>query len=234
MRPGDSQRFWDRRARENPLYFVDNELDYRSPDESAFWRGGEEVVDHLLDLVGESVGEKDHVLDIGCGVGRLTRVLAARAERVIGLDISAEMLARARELNPTLTNVEWVHGDGRSLQPLADASIDLCFSHVVFQHIPDPEITLAYVREMGRVLRPGGRTLFVVSTDPAVHRQRPTTLARAKALVGMAPKGGDDASWLGSAVTVPDLRGAAEGAQLAVRRIVGEGTQFTTVYATRP
>lgn len=66
------------------------------------------------------------------------------------------MLELAREHNPALDAVEWIHGDGTSLEPLADASADACFSQVVFQHIPDPEITLGYVAEMGRVLRPGG------------------------------------------------------------------------------
>ena len=49
-------------------------------------------------------------------------------------------------------------------------SVDGCFSHVVFQHIPDPPITLNYVREMGRVLRPGGWALFQVSNDPTIHQ----------------------------------------------------------------
>lgn len=76
------------------------------------------------------------------------------------------MLERARALHAQLTNVKWIHGDGESLSGIADASVDAVFSHVVFQHIPDPRITLGYVREMGRVLRPGGWTAFQVSTDP--------------------------------------------------------------------
>jgi ubiquinone/menaquinone biosynthesis C-methylase UbiE len=233
VRGADSQRFWDRRARENALYFVDNQLDYRSPDTEAFWRGGEEVVDQLLDSVGETVSPGDHVLDIGCGVGRLTRALAARAGRVTGLDVSSEMLKRARDLNPGLPDVEWVQNDGTNLRPVADSSIDLCFSHVVFQHIPDPEVTLGYVREMGRVLKPGGRALFVVSTDPAIHRQRPGLRMRLEALVGRAPAGGDDPAWLGSAVDELSVRQAATDGGLGVRSFLAPGTQFSTVHAIR-
>jgi SAM-dependent methyltransferase len=229
----DSRSYWDRRARENAFYFVDSGLDYKSPDLDAFWRGGVEVVDKILDSVGATIEPTDHVLDIGCGVGRLTRALAARAERVVGLDVSGEMLARARDLNAELPNVEWVQGDGESLQPVGDGSIDVCFSHVVFQHIPDPEVTLGYVGEMGRVLRPGGRACFVVSSDPKVHRQRPTLKHRVRSLVGRAPRGGDDPAWLGSAVDLDDLREAAGAAKLRIEEILMPGRQYTTVYAIR-
>ncbi len=233
MRRRDSEAYWDERARENALYFVDNQLEYGDPDSDAFWKGGEEIVDVILDAVGVRVAPSDRVLDIGCGVGRLTRVLGARADHVVGLDISSEMLVRARELNPELENVTWVHGDGTSLAGVDTASVDGCFSHVVFQHIPDPEITLGYVREMGRVLRPGGWTVFVVSTDPAIHRQRPTFRNRLRALIGRAPRGQDNPAWLGSAVDENGLREAAEDGGLEIVEIDQPGTQFTTVHAVR-
>lgn len=229
----ESERYWDDRARENALYFVDNEIGYDDPDTDAFWRRGEEVVARMLDVAGLSVGPGESVLDIGCGVGRLTRALAARARRVYGLDVSREMLKLAREHNPDLHNVEWLHGDGHGLGALADASVDGCFSHVVFQHIPDPEITLGYVREMGRVLRPGGWALFQVSTDPAVHRPPVPRRTRVKALLGAREPVQDDRAWWGSAVDIGALRAAAEQGRLEVERILDEGTQFTTVLARR-
>jgi SAM-dependent methyltransferase len=176
------------------------------------------------------------VIDIGCGVGRLTRVLARRARWVVGVDVSAEMLARAAELNPGLDNVEWLHGDGRGLPGVADGSADACVSHVVFQHIPDPAITLGYVREMGRVLHPGGWAAFQVSTDPAIHR--PRALAerlrwRAAAALRRGPQAQEHPAWLGSAVAVGDLRRVAEEAGLELERVLGAGSQFTTVLARR-
>ena len=124
MSGAESERYWDERARENALYFVDNEVDYDDPDNDAFWRRGEEVVDRMLDVVGLSPGPDDVVLDIGCGVGRLTRILAARTKRVYGLDVSGEMLRLAREHNADLSNVEWLHGDGHGLSVLDDSSVD--------------------------------------------------------------------------------------------------------------
>jgi len=232
----DPQRFWDERAREHALFFVDNRLDYRSPDLESFWAGGAEALDGMLGAVGAEVRAEDVVVDIGCGVGRLTRVLAARARRVIGVDVSAEMLARARELNPGLTHVEWIHGDGRGLPGVGDGSVDACVSHVVFQHIPDPAVTLGYVCEMGRVLRPGGWAAFQVSTDPAVHRPRglATRLRwRAAAVLRRGPRAQEHPAWLGSAVTVPDLARTAEAAGLGLERVLGASSQFTTVLARR-
>lgn len=222
------QRYWDSRARENALYFVDTGVGYDDPDVDAFWRRGEEVVDRMASRAGVAISPDAVVVDIGCGVGRLTRALAARAGRVYGLDVSAEMLARAREHNAELENVEWVQGSGHDLSGIPDASADGCFSHVVFQHIPDPEVTLAYVRDMGRVLRPGGWALFQVSTDPSVH-QRPGGLrARAKALLG-----GDDSAWWGSAVELDAVRRAAAEGALVIESVLDEGTQYTTVLGRR-
>src|SRR4051812_41350637 len=130
-------RYWDARAREDAWYFVDNRLAYRNPDRARFWAGGEADLDALLDAAGVAVAADDVVVDLGCGLGRLTRPLAARVAAVAALDASAEMLARARELNAHLANVTWLHGNGEDLRPLEDGSADGVVSHVVFQHIPD-------------------------------------------------------------------------------------------------
>jgi SAM-dependent methyltransferase len=233
------QEFWDERAREDAFYFVDNRLEYRSPDTERFWAGGEEDLMALLGALDVEVTSDDAVVDVGCGVGRLTRPLAAMAARVLAIDVSDEMLSQARELNPELENVEWILGDGSSLAPIADASADACVSHVVFQHIPDPEVTLGYVREMGRVLRPGGWAAFQVSNDPEIHRAEAHggTLARSArrvgAAVGRSPRGTEDAEWLGSAVGLPALEAAASDGGMDVEKVVGEGTQFCLVRTRR-
>lgn len=229
------ERFWDARAREDAFYFVDSRLRYHAPDEEAFWAGGEDALQTILNLLGVELSEDQVVVDIGCGLGRLTRPLARQTRRVLAIDVSAEMLAQAKELNPTLTNVEWIHGDGTSLQPIPDAGTDACVSHVVFRHIPDPEITLGYIREMGRVLSPGGFAAFELSNDPEPHsRGRVGIRARVAALLGRAPKGQDSDPWLGSYVDLEKLRAAAEGAGLVVERIEGESTEFCLILLRRP
>jgi SAM-dependent methyltransferase len=231
MRGSHMERFWDARAREDAYYFVDSRLQYGSPDERAFWAGGEEALEKLVEVVGAPAIEPTAtVVDIGCGLGRLTRPLAARAARVIAVDVSSEMLKRAGALNAHLDNVEWVHGDGESLRPIADSSVDACVSHVVFRHIPDPAITLGYMREIGRVLRPGGFAAFELSNkrEPHVHRSSGRFRALA-ALFGRAPKGVTDKAWVGSYVEIAELRSTVEESGMDLATVVGEGTDFCAV-----
>ncbi len=137
--------FWDARAAEDPYYFVDNRLAYGDPDTDEFWRDGERLVDEILGVLGLELRPSDELVEIGCGIGRMTRALAARCGSVRALDVSPRMLELARAHNPELANVEWLLGDGTTLAPIADRSADACFSHVVFQHLPDPAIALGYV-----------------------------------------------------------------------------------------
>jgi SAM-dependent methyltransferase len=224
------EAYWDRVAREDPYHFVDNRVKPGAPDLDAFWRGGEDVIDRLFAELRVELEGHEEVVEIGCGIGRLTRVLAGRAASVQALDISAEMLARARAHNSDAGNVNWIQGDGHSLAPLSESSADVCVSFVVFQHLPDPELTYGYVREMGRVLRPGGWAAFQVSNDPSVHA-RPPFLRRLRRR--WATRRYDDPAWYGSAVETPALTEAAAGAGLEIERLTNQGTQFCHVLARR-
>lgn len=219
----DMGAFWDARAREDAFYFVDNEQTYGRPDQERFWADGERVVDAFCERLGLALPAGGRAVDIGCGLGRLTRALAGRVAHVHGVDVSADMLARARELNAHLENVTWHRGDGTTL-PLPDAVADVVLSHVVFQHLPDPELTYGYVREIGRVLRPGGVAGFQVSNDPAIHRP-----GRRRSLLRRGPEGQDDPRWVGSAVELDRLHAAAAEGGCDVTRTEGEGTQFCLV-----
>lgn len=233
MVESESERYWDERARENALYFVDNQLDYENPDVDAFWRGGDEAIERICGSVSFALDREATVVDIGCGVGRLTRALAARTRHVYGVDVSREMLSLAQQYNAHVSNIEWRHVDGHGLSVLDDGVVDGCFSHVVFQHIPDPKITLDYVRDMGRVLRPGGWALFVVSTDPQVHRRPRKRGSRLRSRLRLEREPNDERAWWGSAVDVAELRDAARDGGLDIERLLGAGSQFTTVLARK-
>jgi SAM-dependent methyltransferase len=228
------RRFWDARARENALYYIDSGLDYRDPDPAVFWERGAALVDFIVGDLGIPVRSGDTVLEIGCGVGRLTLPLAARAGRVIALDVSAEMTKRARAVHAQVENIEWRVGDGVSLRGVEDGSVDAVVSHIVFQHIPDPEITLGYVREMGRVLRPGGRAGFQISNRPELHRpQEPGLAGRMREIGGLSPRGQRDPAWLGSHTDLDRLRAVAAESGMTTDRVVGEGTQWCFVALER-
>jgi N-acetylglucosaminyl-diphospho-decaprenol L-rhamnosyltransferase len=228
----DMRRFWNERAHEDAFYFVDTRQPYKATEPDRFWEA-EELVDYVLGGLGVGVGSRDVVVEIGCGLGRITRVLAARARHVVALDVSDEMLARARRHNPGLDNVEWVLGDGLSLDPVADGSIDACVSVVVLQHVPDPAITLGYVRDLGRALRPGGWAALQVSDDPGIHRPRQRARQRLLAAAGRAPGGQRHPAWLGSRADLDAIAATANQSGLELERVWGRGTQYCQLLLRR-
>lgn len=233
------QAYWDAKARENAMFYIHSELDYSHTDPAEFWASGERNLEHTLALFGDRIGPDDRVLEIGCGMGRLTRPLAARAAHVTGVDVSAEMVRRARQALADLANVDLLVGTGTDLAGIPDASATVVYSFIVFQHIPDPAITCHYIREMGRVLEPGGWALFQISDFPDIHRadahptQR-TWRTRLGQLRGRRPRGCLSPEWLGSAVPRHDLLGALEAGGLVLDGTVGDGTQYCFVRAHRP
>ncbi len=93
-------------------------------------------------------------LEIGCGTGAVTRVLATWPGVVaaVGIDPSPVLVARARKLGAGLATLTFEEADGRSL-PFANATFDIVVCHTTLCHVPGPE---AVVQEAVRVLRPGG------------------------------------------------------------------------------
>lgn len=107
----------------------------------------------LVETAGVRKGER--ALDVACGTGAVTRLLADRvgpAGNVVGLDINPGMLAVARLSAPS-PNIEWLEGSAVRM-PLADASFDAVVCQQGLQFFPDRPAALS---EMRRVLKRGGR-----------------------------------------------------------------------------
>jgi len=110
-------------------------------------------------------------LEIGCGTGKNTAVLASVAERVVALDFSAGMIAKAKAKH-SLSNVDFQITDITQEWPCANASFDLISGNLVLEHVED----LSHIfREASRVLMPGGE-FFVCELHP--YRQYQGTQAR--------------------------------------------------------
>jgi SAM-dependent methyltransferase len=110
-------------------------------------------------LLGELTGRR--VLEVGCGSASCARWLAAQGARAVGLDLSAGMLRQAVRLaRETGIAVPLVQADAGRL-PFADGSFDLACS--AFGAVPFVADSAAVMREVARVLRPGGRWVFAVT-----------------------------------------------------------------------
>ncbi|MEX2155173.1 MAG: methyltransferase domain-containing protein [Gemmatimonadaceae bacterium] len=105
--------------------------------------------------------EGREVLELGCGTGKNTTFLAEHAKKVIALDFSEGMIARAHE-RMTTQNVKFVLHDVREVLPLPPASVDMIVANLILEHVHD----LAPIFfEAARVLRPHGQ-FFVCELHP--------------------------------------------------------------------
>jgi ubiquinone/menaquinone biosynthesis C-methylase UbiE len=97
----------------------------------------------------------DRVLDVACGNGRLSMMLAKVTQHVMGIDLTAAMIdqGRALQTEEQITNVEWHVGDVLPL-PFPNASFSLVVSQAAFHHFAEPG---AVLREMARVCANDGR-----------------------------------------------------------------------------
>jgi demethylmenaquinone methyltransferase/2-methoxy-6-polyprenyl-1,4-benzoquinol methylase len=131
-----------------PVYDVMNRVMTAGFDRS--WR---------RDAVAAVVRPGARVLDVCCGTGDLA-IAAERAGGVVtGLDFSASMLERARRKSPT---VDWIQGDALAL-PFADQSFDAATVGFGIRNVADLDRGL---RELRRILRPGGRLAILEITQP--------------------------------------------------------------------
>jgi SAM-dependent methyltransferase len=118
----------------------------------------------LLDRFAESVRNSGIACDLGCGPGHLARYLHGRGIQVCGMDLSRGMVERARRLNP---GIEFNQGDMRTL-PVRDNTWAGIAAFYAIVHLPLPDLDRS-LREMMRVLAPGGRLLlsFHIGEDTA-------------------------------------------------------------------
>lgn len=146
LEPEGVQRMFDRIA---PVYDVMNRVMTAGLDRR--WR---------RETVREVVRPGDRVLDAACGTGDLAIEASRAGARVVGLDFSGAMLERARRKAPEL---EWLQGDLLAL-PFEDGDFDAATVGFGIRNVADLE---AGLRELRRVVRPGGRLGVLEITRPS-------------------------------------------------------------------
>lgn len=164
------QRDWDQRARENARHFVDtSRTDWT--DETFFASGERNVSEDILTDMTNICQGKDpasmRVLEIGCGAGRLTRALSNIFGEIHAVDVSGEMVARARAALRDRPHVTFYQNNGCDLAVVPAVVFDFAYTSHVFQHIPSRDVIETYVREVYRLLRPGALFKFQVQGHPS-------------------------------------------------------------------
>ena len=152
-------RDWEEMAKLDPLWAILSEPEKRfgNWDLTDFFRTGEEEIGSLMKTA-QQIGlprQHGHAIDFGCGIGRLTRALRTQFQECHGVDISSRMLEMARHLTPDCD-----FRQGYDLSSFAEGSADLIYSNLVLQHQPDRAHVVDLIRDMLRVLAPGGLLVF--------------------------------------------------------------------------
>lgn len=161
---------WDGFARTDPFWSIlsDSNTRDRQWDETAFFESGAKDVSRLLahcEIIHLSIDLASPALDFGCGVGRLTQSLASNFATCTGVDISPVMIELAEQYNRYPDTCRYVVNDAFVLAEHPNDHFGFICCLLVLQHMKT-ELAEGYLREMVRVLRPGGVLVSQV-LDPA-------------------------------------------------------------------
>ena len=212
-----ARRDWDDRASRNAMGYSDG---WSQADEEDHESRAGETHAALQDMIPDDVGRARRILDLGCGTGRLMKRMLPHADRLVGVDISREMLRLSRDVLRDESRTDVVRGGGMDLRFLRDAAFDVVYAFAVFIHIPR-ELFRVYLDETRRILRPGGSLIF--------HLARPTSLRRKmQAWLQLEPK--ERATWHRRFYTRGNLEELASGAGFEPSKWVEEGPVLWTAW----
>jgi SAM-dependent methyltransferase len=172
-----SREFWDEKARENPYWYVSSAGPYAGRDMADFWASGPRIWSDLKRVSGYEAFREAVIVEIGCGVGRLTCALAREAGHVLAFDVSAEML-KVAATSVTESNVTFHLADSPDLPQLPEGCADAFVAYCVFQHLPGNDTLRRYLQAAVRVLKPGGMLIFTLT--PPDWRDRLAVALRAR------------------------------------------------------
>ena len=206
---------WNQRAREDAHYYVAfGGLDQSEEEFLATAADVLRSIEGQLKRLPATANRRTYrALEIGCGPGRLVKPLSRHFGEIHGVDVADEMIRLARERLSDIPHAHFHATDGASLPQFADESFDFIYSYAVFQHIPSREVVLEYMREIRRLLKPGG----------VFHGQ----------FNGVAPPGDAD-TWSGVSFSADDIHAFTRENGLQLLNLEGEHTQYLWTTWMRP
>ncbi|QQS44973.1 MAG: class I SAM-dependent methyltransferase [Acidobacteriota bacterium] len=216
---GAMKRDWDDRARENAKWYI-NTVRRDQSDEEFGATGLPEVQNFVLGdpvLTRRGDFKNQRLLEIGCGIGRMTRHLAGHFAEVHGTDVSAEMIEMARERLGDLDNVYVYETSGVDFAALPSDYFDVIFSVYVFQHVPTTDVIHANIHDALRVLKPGGLFKFQTCSITAEEYAKV-----------------EKDTWTGASFTEEDIRRAARDNGARLVSFLGLGTQYCWTILQKP
>lgn len=162
----DHRRDWEELAELDPMYAILSAPagKHGAWDIPAFLATGEADAVRIIaacDAHGLATS-RSASFELGCGVGRITRALAGHFAQSTGIDISTAMIVRARDMNADRPNCLWEVNAEADLRAFGEGQFDLVLSFIVLQHVPDRTVISSYLREMVRILAPGGALIVQI------------------------------------------------------------------------
>lgn len=151
-----SSRSWSEHAKKGELRSVIDPNDLLGKKNSYIDTLQKTAIRSVLDIY----NRENIVVDFGCGSGRITKYLSLFTNRVIGVDITKEMLDVAKAINKK-SNIDYLLVDGMNI-PISNGSVDLVVTVGVLQYIVKKnEIYEQIIKEIRRILKPSGKILFI-------------------------------------------------------------------------
>lgn len=171
----ESMAMWNKLGLQNARYFTNiGTQSGRNVDEFEVKETGRADYEKYIksdELLNEKLGnfKEKIMLEIGCGIGRMTEVFANNFQEVYAVDFSDVMIGCAQKRLAAYNNAVLAVNDGAKI-PFADNAFDFIFSFLVFRYITARKTVEDYFKEVYRTLKPGGLAKIELRTGPNIRK----------------------------------------------------------------
>jgi ubiquinone/menaquinone biosynthesis C-methylase UbiE len=157
---------WNARAQKSFMQYTSGTQTEKEED---YVKSAERDAATILKYLGGADTKTWKALDVGCGVGRISQVLAPRFSEIHGVDVSDEMLKLAQERHAALPHVHFHRIEGTNLRQFQDGTFQAMWSYSVFYHMPRT-LYYGYLKELSRVMASGGQLVYQLAQTYTLRR----------------------------------------------------------------